>query len=253
MNFVKNFIQQNITSIDQLEEILKRQYNLKLKKFKNNELMIIVHQENTNLNEELCQHIHGVIIDPELNTIRYTSKKAYENEEHKKEVCELIDKQNAIITPIIDGTFISVYKYEGKLYYSTKKALEARLSRWQNNKNFEQLFKEAVNDVNFESFIQENYTYNFILCSKENSNIVSYEESKVVLLNVIEFNNKTNIETEFFNELLLNPNIQYIENMKISNIEEFFNENDKEKLDYLGFILLILTIVKKFILIIILS
>ena len=53
-------------------------------------------------------------------------------------------------------------------------------------------------------------------------------------MNVIEFNNKTNIETEFFNELLLNPNIQYIENMKISNIEEFFNENDKEKLDYLG-------------------
>jgi hypothetical protein len=236
MNFVKNFIQtQNITSIDQLEEILKKeQYNLKLKKFKNNELMIIVHEENTNLNEELCQHIHGVIIDPELNTIRYTSKKAYENEENKKEVCELIDKQNAIITPIIDGTFISVYKYQGKIYYSTKKALEARLSRWQNNKNFEQLFKEAVNDVNFESFIQENYTYNFILCSKENSNIVSYEESKVVLLNVIEFNNKTNIETEFFNELLLNPNIQYIENMKISNIEEFFNENDKEKLDYLG-------------------
>ena len=42
-----------------------------------------------------------------------------------KEVYELIDKQNAIITPIIDGTFISVYKYQGKVYYSTKKALEA--------------------------------------------------------------------------------------------------------------------------------
>ena len=236
MNFVKNFIEsQNITSIDKLEEVLSNdQYNLKLKKFKNNELMIIVHQESTNLNEELCNHSHGIIIDPQMNILRYTSKKAFENEENIKKINETINEQNAIITPIIDGTFISVFKYQGKVYYSTKKALEARLSKWQNNKNFEQLFKEAINDTNFESLIKENFCYNFILCSKENSNVVSYEESKVVLLNVIEFNQKKGIESEFFSELFMNPNIQYIENMKINNIEEFFNENDKEKLDYLG-------------------
>ena len=125
MNFVKNFIEsQNITSIDKLEEVLcNEQYKLKLKKFKNNELMIIVHQENTNLNEELCNHCHGVIIDPEMNIIRYTSKKAFENEENIKKINETIDQQNAIITPIIDGTFISIFKYKGKVYYSTKKAL----------------------------------------------------------------------------------------------------------------------------------
>ena len=236
MNFVKNFIEsQNITSIDKLEEVLcNEQYKLKLKKFINNELMIIVHQENTNLNEELCNHCHGVIIDPEMNIIRYTSKKAFENEENIKKINETIDQQNAIITPIIDGTFISIFKYKGKVYYSTKKALEARLSRWQNNKNFEQLFKEAINDTNFESLIKDNFCYNFILCSRENSNVVSYEESKVVLLNVIEFNQKKGIMSEFFSELLMNPNIQYIENMKINSIEEFFSENDKEKLDYLG-------------------
>ena len=86
MNFVKNFIQtQNITSIDQLEEILKKeQYNLKLKKFKNNELMIIVHEESTNLNEELCNHIHGVIIDPQINILDIQAKKLMKMKKIKK-------------------------------------------------------------------------------------------------------------------------------------------------------------------------
>ena len=236
MNCVKEFIQtQNINSIDQFESIISNDpYNLKLKKFKNNELMIIVHTEDTNLEEELCLYSHGVIIDNDLNVIRYTGKKAIENEENVKTINENINTENIVMTPIIDGTFISVFKYDGKVYYSTKKAIEARLSKWHSIKNFEELFKEAVNDASFENHIQDNYVYNFILCSKENSNIVTYEESSVVLLSVLGFNSKESMSINFFENLLVNDNIKYIENMRIENIDNFFIDNDVEKLNYLG-------------------
>lgn len=236
MNIIKEFIQnENIENIDNFQvKIENEPYFLKLKKFKNNDLMIIVHQENTNLENELCKHAHGIIIDNELNIIRYTGKKAYEHENNEMTIYEGIQNENALLTPIIDGTFMSVFRYNGKIYYSTKKAIEARLSKWHSNKNFEELFKEAINDENFESMIQEGYCYNFILCSKENSNIINYENSSVILLNVIQFNHKERVNIEFFGDLLNNQNIKYIENMKIENMGEFIETYDKDKLEYLG-------------------
>jgi hypothetical protein len=236
MNIIKEFIQnENIENIEVFREKIENEpYFLKLKKFKNNNLMIIIHQDNTNMENELCKHAHGVIIDNELNIIRYTGKKAYEHENNDFSIYDDIQNENALLTPIIDGTFMSVFKYDNKIYYSTKKAIEARLSRWHCNKNFEDLFKEAINDENFESMIQDGYCYNFILCSKENSNIITYDNSSVILLNVIQFNHKDNVNICFFENLLNNLNIKYIENMKIENMSEFIETYDKDKLEYLG-------------------
>jgi len=239
MAYIKNFIDsKNIETIEEFETIIQDEpYYLKLKHFKNNELMIVVHQENTNLEEEICLHMHGLIIDKYLNIIRYNGKKAIEDENNTElMINDKINMENAVITPVIDGTFISVYKYEGKLYYSTKKALEARMSKWHSDKSFEQLFIEAIGGVEFSVNIHDNFMYNFILCSKENSNIVSYDDSHVVLLSVYEFNSCINVPVEHFQDLLTNPRVKYIQNMGIHYdlMKQFYEENDIEKLKYLG-------------------
>ena len=233
MTLFQNFLVQNgIESIENLENVIQNEpYNLKLKHFKNNELMIIVHDDKTNMDNELCLNSHGIIIDPDLNVLRFTGKKAIEDQTLSSE----IHIENAIITPSIDGTFISVYKYGGKMYYSTKKSIEARLSKWISEKNFEELFIDSCKNTVNETNIQENYMYNFMICSNDAFNIVNYEKNHVVLLSVTEFGTCEKMQRPFF-EGILNENVRYIEDMSIGRDEytAFLERENGEKLNYQG-------------------
>ena len=88
--------------------------------------------------------------------------------------------------PPITGNPNKIKHFFSKLYYynnvwniSTKKCIDASKSKWLGNKNFLELFNEAVININIIENLNCNLCYSFILTHPENNMVVQYSEPKL--------------------------------------------------------------------------
>lgn len=227
---ITNFLNlNNINNYNDLETKLKTEpYNLKFKKKSN--LTLIYNEnnenyenndnnkENLNENENENENINfikdacnGIIIDNNnLNIIRYVY--------NKTNLIDNLKNDNIIINPCIEGTLISLYKYNDKINISTKKCIDSSKSKWISKKSFYDLFLECWGDNDF-SEINENIIYNFILIHPDNNHIIKYVNKELILLNC-----RSMEDLSILNIKLNNDNVEYF-NINIIDDVDTFIEN----------------------------
>jgi len=225
-----SFIKTNdITTFPQLKNILESDpYFLRIKEFPNSDLCIVTNNPNTNYDLDLCKFCNGIIFEKStFNIVRFVNNKAIDNE---LVVSDKFDFAKVTAVPSYEGTLVSVYKHNGTLNYSTKRALDASRSKWNSSKSFKDLFLECWNynshEIDLNIYIEDNLCYNFIVLHPENQNVIHYMEPKLVLINVRKFHTLEEVVVDELNA----ENIVYLYNIysTFASVDEF-NEDFKLK------------------------
>lgn len=145
----------------------------------------IVQGNIVNENKELV--VKGIPVCKELNSF-----------EELKEIY-VKDTNKYRFRNFMDGTMIRVFynELESKWYVSTNRCLDAKLSRWSNTKSFGEYFFEILinlyhKDEKFESeenllnkWFNKNFTYYFLIGSKDMNVVENIENDYIYLLNVL--------------------------------------------------------------------
>ena len=180
---------------------------------------------------ELENECKNIILDKNLNILVYTSNSLYYNDDAK--FFTINNNININYTKEIyesyEGTILTIFNYDNKWYLSTRKCIDADLSKWY-DKTYKILFCETINDTfeNFTNKLNENNYYSFVLVHYENKNIIDYssrfgkEYKKLIHLSTKNTKTHEEIETEIFNDF------SYILKQKaLSDYNLLNNENKK--------------------------
>ena len=180
---------------------------------------------------ELENECKNIILDKNLNILVYTSNSLYYNDDAK--FFTINNNININYTKEIyesyEGTILTIFNYDNKWYLSTRKCIDADLSKWY-DKTYNILFCETINDTfeNFTNKLNENNYYSFVLVHYENKNIIDYssrfgkEYKKLIHLSTKNTKTHEEIETEIFNDF------SYILKQKaLSDYNLLNNENKK--------------------------
>jgi hypothetical protein len=134
----------------------------------------------------------------------------------------------------IDGTMIRVFynELESKWFVSTNRCLDAKMSKWSNTKSFGEYFYELLTnlyhkDEKFENeeqllnkWFNKNFSYYFLIGSKDMNVVENIESDYVYLLNVLDKEFKEVQNYDFIYKLVPEVGFKDLEN------EEFVkNEN----------------------------
>jgi len=137
-----------------------------------------------NENKELV--IKGIPVCKELSSFDEL-REIYEKDIHKYR-----------FRKFMDGTMIRVYNYQDKWYVSTNRCLEAKQSKWGSNKSFGDYFYELLTKLYhkeetfeneeelFNKWFNKNFTYYFLIGSKEMNVVENIEEDYIYLLSVLD-------------------------------------------------------------------
>lgn len=181
MNTIENF-KENLRLngwCDELKKELKTNH-IYYKENEINDLVILYNNYQDLFTSGLNRLIRSVIISKnEKRIISYSCASPIENDDG----LNIVIRNNArmiepIITECYEGTYLSLFYYD-KWYLSTRKCLDARLSKFKDKSYFE-LFEKVLNmdGYTFDSFtekLNKNNSYYFILLDSENVNIVNYD------------------------------------------------------------------------------
>ena len=85
--------------------------------------------------------------------------------------------ENIIFEEFIDGTMINLFKYNSKVYISTRSCLGANC-RWNSKNTFNILFNECIDFSKFEN-INEGMSYSFVIQHPDNTIVKKYVEPKI--------------------------------------------------------------------------
>ncbi len=231
MEFVNHIQQKNITTYDQLLEYLSgEEFKIRLKTdTKYPDICVCCHDENTNKESSLYGFTNGLIVrKDDLKVLCHSFDKMIEREDYSLD--ESIDVENAHYEYILEGTLIRVWKYNNELMISTKRCINASRAKWISEKNFRELFMEAMENFNFET-IQDGYTYSFLLTHPENNMVVQYSVPKAyhigtrnmstLLEENIVLEGVERVPTQQVNKETYEKHIETLKNNEIYGIEGF--------------------------------
>jgi predicted CopG family antitoxin len=153
----------------------------------------------------------------------------------------LLDMNKYIIRKYYDGTIIKLFYSEDKWNVATNYCINATKSKFDNNKNFYEMFVETAEKVNFDiEQLDKTKAYTYLVIHPENKIVVTYTQYKLVLLAEVE------LETLTDETLNVNPEdedivkcdnyqtlINMIEEMN-NNLKESISLTDKNVFGYLA-------------------
>lgn len=234
LNFLNSH---NVSSFEDVKELLNT-YNIRVKEDGNLYLVYYKRENNDNLNQ-LQFECNGMILEKNTNNIvcnSYNKFCKYKNdllEQHK------LNFNNLHIEPCYEGTLLRVYNYNNSFRVATKKCINAKDSKWKSNKNYYELFGEALQNTQFNSFQFENdKVYFFLLKHPENTRVFDYSSPDLLLLDTfrIENNNvfciterKNEKEINTYQELVNYINNQTLECMETQGFVIFSSDNPTVK------------------------
>ena len=236
MNFIKEqFV--NLGWCDEFKKILKSNH-IHYKEDNDSDLVILFNNYNDLFQSKINQVLRSVVLSRgKKKIVSYSCASPLENNEGVNYLLRhSLEDYNPIITECYEGTFMSLFNYENKWYLSTRKCLDASLSKFKEKSYFE-MFENVLKLGGFENFskftesLDSNLNYYFILLDSENVNIVNYShifgENYHKLVHVYCRDKEQNIveDTNFkVNENIIKPN--YYDN--ISYLDEYNNKNQWE-------------------------
>lgn len=234
LNFLNSH---NVSSFEDVKELLNT-YNIRVKEDGNLYLVYYKRENNDNLNQ-LQFECNGMILEKNTNNIvcnSYNKFCKYKNdllEQYK------LNFNNLHIEPCYEGTLLRVYNYNNSFRVATKKCINAKDSKWKSNKNYYELFGEALQNTQFNSFQFENdKVYFFLLKHPENTRVFDYSSPDLLLLDTfrIENNNvfciterKNEKEINTYQELVNYINNQTLECMETQGFVIFSSDNPTVK------------------------
>jgi hypothetical protein len=155
-----------------------------------NNLYIAKHCHKSDTSLQLVQESDGTILDSEATVVCYSGP--YHEIMTVSDLRESdIDLSTSTITESLDGTMIRLYYHNNQWCVATKGHTDASKSKWSSDKNFRQLFDEALE--NHPEYSTDTFcthcTYVFLLQHTDNKIVCPVEKNQVFLVDV--FNNKT--------------------------------------------------------------
>ena len=229
-----NFLNSNNVSIFEDVKELLNTYDIRVKEDGNLYLVYYKRENNDNLNK-LQFECNGMILEKNTNKIvcnSYNKFCKYKNDlldQYKFNFNDLHIKSH------YEGTLLRVYFYDNSFRVATKKCINAKDSKWKSEKNYYELFGEAVKNTQYNSFqFETDKVYFFLLKHPENTRVFNYSSPDLLLLDTfrIENNNVLCItdnenDNEFstYQEFINYINSQTLESMVTQGFVIFSSNN----------------------------
>lgn len=117
-----------------------------------------------------------------------------------------------------DGTMIRLYNHDNNWYTATTRCIDAKMSYWTSNKNFDDLFWEVF-DKSLLYSLDKEYTYVFILLHKENRIVIKHNVNMLVYISRI---NNISLEEDYANVFHNIYGIKRPKKIEMNNLSEAF-------------------------------
>lgn len=162
----------------EFKKMLKKNH-VHYKEDNNSDLVILFNNYNDLFSSRLHKLMRSVVISKdEKRIVSYSCASPYENDDGLNHLLRY-DFKKGNITECYEGTFMSLFNYNNKWYLSTRKCLDARESKYQEESYFK-MFEDVLKLSNYKSFdeftqnLDTKLNYYFILLDYRNINIVDY-------------------------------------------------------------------------------
>ena len=187
----------------------------------NHEWLCKLHFDNNN-QDDITKYFNNTIIDSNYNIIMYGGPKVYDSNRDNINLENILKfiNEDAIIYEAYEGTTINIFNYNNKWFYSTRRKFDMYESIYGSKISHGLMFDDIIENKNdFESKLNKDYTYQFILVHNNNRHISKIDTNKLILISIRDRLNNHKIinETLEFKSVVLPKNC---------NIEELKNNND---------------------------
>lgn len=210
---LQNYINKNLDNY--VSEFKNK--GLIVKNFNNENLILVKYKFNEVLPEDWMKYCKGCIIDKLTNQLIFIPPIKSQKIEYPITENNLSNKENIQFSNLIDGTMINLFFHNNKWIMSTRSDIGC-LNKWNNKTNFKNMFEESIGNNTFYSYLNENFTYSFILLNKKNRNISYIDNNCVILIEVynrLTFEKIDNIRATMNEEIYINNSVHTLENLKI--------------------------------------
>jgi len=194
---VENFMNKNKNlCYEELENILYKNYKLKINIDKNNKYYMIYTTNESDFNNTFIRQCSGIILEKDTNKIlHYFGERTYDiDNDYNNNIINLqdINFKKCFITQYTDGYIIKTFYYEGEWKFATSKHTDIKYFKIKNrDTNLYNVFRNYVLKTfstifDFLDSLDKNYCYTFIL--NDNINIINKFDLKI-LKEQFNFNN----------------------------------------------------------------
>ena len=165
-------------SLQEFDTYLRSNHkNISLRNDYDSDLAILTNNYNKNKKlNKLESECRSIILDKNtLDIVCYTHDDIIFNENAKSFLLKN-DSMDKKILECYEGTTITVFNYKQKWFFSTRKCIDSKKSKWNSDKSYYDLFLEClkmkIDDLT--SKLNQNYIYTFVLVHHENQHIIDY-------------------------------------------------------------------------------
>ena len=210
----------------------------------NEDLNLYCYNSCTEEDEPLIKHCRGVVFDHEnnlvMNTFPYTMEYEHTREDDIRNYIESVFNDCSFYDSH-EGALLRMFNYNDVWYLSTHRKLNAFRSKWSSPNSFGVLFEQALdtefeynkellkvvpqndnlsNLERFQSILDKNKQYMFLVCNNKDNRIVCLPPSKPTLFHVGTFIDGELVMTE-------NCYIPYPKKHTFSSLEEILDHVSK--------------------------
>lgn len=174
------------------------------------------------IQDDITKYFNNTIIDSNYNIIMYGGAKVYDSirdDINLENIKDFINEE-ATIYEAYEGTTINIFNYKDKWYYSTRRKFNMYDSIYGSKISHGSMFDDIIkNKIDFESKLNKNYTYQFVLVHSNNRHLTKIDTNKLILISIRDRLNEHKIINETFEfESVVLP--------KNSNFEELKQDNN---------------------------
>jgi hypothetical protein len=164
---------------------------------------------------------NGIIMEQDTNKIVAMCQNKLQDLNSLDELYDLINtniNSKIRLEYCEDGTMIRLYNHNNIWYTATTRCIDAKISYWTSNKNFDELFWEIF-DKSLLYSLDKNYTYVFILLHKENRIVIKHNVNMLVYISRI---NNISLEEDYTNVFNNIYGIKRPKKIELNNLSEAF-------------------------------
>lgn len=166
---------------------------LNIKHDKENNLYITKLCHKSDTTQPLVKQCDGLVLNDTNNIVCYSGDYC---EQVTVDTLQNKDSFDYDMYELLEGTCIRMYYHNNEWKTGTKGHTDASKSKWSSDKNFQELFNEAL--VNYPDFstdtFDKNQTYVFLLQHIDNKIVCPCTENKIYLIDVYDNNTLTRVE-----------------------------------------------------------
>ena len=193
--------------------------------------LIKYRKDSSNMNDEDVLKCRGLILEKNTNKLVCVPPtksididyyhNLYKNNENNNE-------NNIIFEEFIDGTMINLFKFNDKVYISTRSCIGANC-RWNSSNTFNILFNECIDFSKFDN-IEEGINLSFVIQHPDNTIVKKYVNPNIKLCFAIKIKDNTAeiLNRQYMSDILekFNLNIDLPIVYDLNSMEETYKKID---------------------------